>query len=46
MEKKNRIYEYLDGRQGKAASDNFELELKQDDILYKDYLSSAFWESQ
>lgn len=38
MEKKNRIYEYLDGRQGKAASDNFELELKQDDILYKDYL--------
>ncbi len=38
MEKKNRIYEYLDGRQGKAASDNFELELKQDDILYKEYL--------
>jgi hypothetical protein len=38
MEKKNRIYEYLDGRQGKTSSDDFESQLKQDDLLYKDYL--------
>jgi hypothetical protein len=38
MEKMNRIYDYLDGRLGKTESDNFELELKEDDVLYSEFL--------
>lgn len=39
MEKKRRIFEYLDARQGNTGTDAFEADLKQDDALYSEYLS-------
>ncbi len=39
MEKKRRILEYLDARQGNTGTDAFEDDLKHDDALYSEFLA-------
>ncbi|GJQ32710.1 MAG: hypothetical protein HBSAPP04_15490 [Ignavibacteriaceae bacterium] len=39
MEKKKRIFEYLDARQGNTGTDAFEADLKNDDALYGEFLA-------
>ncbi|MCA0388175.1 MAG: hypothetical protein LCH52_06740 [Bacteroidetes bacterium] len=38
MEKKKRIFEYLDNKPGKAGTSNFEADIKEDDELYSEYV--------
>ena len=38
MEKKKRIFEYLDSKPGKTGTSNFEADIKEDDELYSEYV--------